>query len=229
VSYSPEGPRLATACVDGTARLWDATTGGLLEIFSGHRARVSSVAFSPDGARLATASDDFTAKLWDVSRGLEIRTFAGHTLRVWRVVFSPDGVHLATGSADGTARIWDTTTGNEVFTLRGQAGVINPIYSRDGTRLSTAATDGSVKVWDALSGRERLMLETSSPSATRAAFSPDGSRLAVASQNNTAGVYFLRQDELVALAQQRVTRGLTPDECQRFLHVDHCPGTITPL
>ncbi len=224
VAFSPDGTRLATAGVDGTARLWDMSTGGMLKVFNGHRARISSVAFSPDGARLATASDDFTAKLWDVSSGLAIRTLAGHTLRVWRVVFSPDGVHLATGSADGTAKIWDTTSGDEVFTLRGQAGVINPTYSRDGTRLASAATDGSVKLWDAFSGRELLMLEPSSSSATRVAFSPDGSRVAVASQNNTAGVYLLRPAELVALAQRRVTRGLTPDECQRFLHFDHCPS-----
>jgi hypothetical protein len=28
----------------------------------------------------------------------------------------------------------------------------------------------------------------------------------------------------VTLAQHRLTRGLTHDECQRFLHLDHCPN-----
>jgi WD40 repeat protein len=224
VAYSPDGTRLATAGVDGTARLWDASTGGLLEVFRGHRARISSVAFSPDGTRLATGSDDFTARLWDTSTGQEIRTLVGHTLRVWRVAFSPDGVHLVTGSADGTAKIWDITTGDEVFTLRGQASVINPVYSRDGMRIATASSDGSVKVWDALSGRELLTLDTSRPGATRASFSADGSRLAVATQNNMAGVYLLQLNELEGLARHRLTRDLAPDECQRFLHVDRCPN-----
>ena len=58
------------------------------------------------------------------------------------------------------------------------------------------------------------------------AFSLDGSRLAVASQNNVAGQYLRRLDDVVTLAQRRLTRGLTPDECQRFLHLDHCPSWL---
>ena len=149
---------------------------------------------------------------------------AAYTLRVWRVVFSPDGTRLATGSADGTAKVWDITTGDELLTLRGQAGVINPTYSRDGMRLATPATDGSVKLWDAVSGRELLTLELPGASVARAAFSPDGSRLAVASQNGVAGVYLVRFEDLVTLAQTRLTRSLTADECQRFLHLDRCPS-----
>jgi hypothetical protein len=30
-------------------------------------------------------------------------------------------------------------------------------------------------------------------------------------------------DELVALARSRVTRSLTAEECQKYLHVDDCP------
>jgi WD40 repeat protein len=120
------------------------------------------------------------------------------------------------------AKVWDVSTGAELFTLSGQAGVINTVYSPDGARVATAATDGSVKVWDAASGRELLTLDLSGAGALRAAFSPDGSRLAVASQNTTTGIYLLRFDDVVDLAQRRVTRTLTADECQQFLHVDSC-------
>jgi hypothetical protein len=30
-------------------------------------------------------------------------------------------------------------------------------------------------------------------------------------------------DELVALARSRVTRSLTTEECQKYLHVEECP------
>jgi WD40 repeat protein len=102
--------------------------------------------------------------------------------------------------------------------------VINVSYSRDGTRLATTATDGSVKVWDASTGRELLALDTPGSAATRAAFSPDGSRLAVARVDNVGGVYLLRIEDLVTLARARLTRSFTPDECQRFLHLDYCPS-----
>jgi hypothetical protein len=31
-------------------------------------------------------------------------------------------------------------------------------------------------------------------------------------------------DDLVALARSKITRGLTAEECQKFLHQDHCPN-----
>jgi WD40 repeat protein len=58
---------------------------------------------------------------------------------------------------------------------------------------------------------------------TGVAFSPDGSQLAVASRDGTARIYLLRLEDLVALAKQRVTRSLTNEECQQYLHMDTCP------
>jgi len=47
--------------------VWDAETGALRAVLSGHAARVSAVDFSRDGATLATASWDGTARLWDLA------------------------------------------------------------------------------------------------------------------------------------------------------------------
>ena len=37
------------------------------------------------------------------------------------------------------------------------------------------------------------------------------------------GIYLLRLEDIVALAKARVTRSLTTDECQKYLHVAACP------
>jgi WD40 repeat protein len=55
------------------------------------------------------------------------------------------------------------------------------------------------------------------------AFSPDARLLATSSWDGTLRFYVLPVDELMALAETRVTRSLTPEECQRFLHQDECP------
>ena len=65
MAFSPDGGRVATASYDGTARLWDASSGKELKVLRGHTSSVTAVAFSPDGSRLATASYDRTARLWD--------------------------------------------------------------------------------------------------------------------------------------------------------------------
>jgi len=54
----------------------------------------------------------------------------------------------------------------------------------------------------------------------------DGSHLATAGGDGTARIYTLKMDELVELAQSRLTRSLTAEECQKYLHTEQCP--ITP-
>lgn len=67
VALSPDGRLVASAGPDNAARLWDAGSGALRAILTGHDARVASVEFSPDGGALVTASWDGTARLWDVA------------------------------------------------------------------------------------------------------------------------------------------------------------------
>ena len=56
------------------------------------------------------------------------------------------------------------------------------------------------------------------------AFSPDGTRLITASRDHTARVYALRFEDLLTIAQSRVTRTLFVEECQKYLHVATCPS-----
>jgi WD40 repeat protein len=196
VSFSPDGKQLATASLDGTAKIWD-----------------------------ATASWDGTAKLWDTFSSQELRTLRGHRNGVGEVAFSPNGKQLATAGGDGTAKLWDASSGQELFTLVGHTNMLNTvIFSPDGTRLATASWDRTARVWDASSGRELSTL-SHTREVMGVAFSPDGTRLATASADRTVRVYVLNIEDLIVLAQTRVTRSLTLEECQKYLHLEQCPPT----
>jgi len=223
VAFSPDGSRLATASLDKTARIWDAVSGKELLTLSGHSDIVLSVAFSPNGKYIATASGDKTIKLWDAVTGKILFSLTGHTDGLQQVVFSPDGTRLATASWDGTAKLWATSSGKELLTLSNHDGsVFGVAFSPDGKTIATASGDKTAKVWDVLTGQELLTLHAPA-GLTSVAFSPDGSQLAVASGDGTARIYLLEIEDLMALARQRITRSLTAEECQQYLHVEQCP------
>ena len=69
VAFSSDGRQILTGSWDGTAKLWDSTSGDLLRTFEGHTNYILSVAFSPDGQRIVTGSRDQTAKVWDAATG----------------------------------------------------------------------------------------------------------------------------------------------------------------
>ena len=189
-SFSPDGARIVTASKDGTARIWDATTGQEILALRGHEGPVSSASFSPDGARVVTTPSDRTARLWDATTGQEILALRGDENSVSSASFSPDGARIVTASTDHTARVWDATTGQEIRALRGHEGPVSSAsFSSDGARIVTASTDYTARVWDATTGQEILALRGHGGPVSSASFSPDGARIVTASWDRTARIW----------------------------------------
>ncbi len=61
--FSPDGQRIVTKSIDGTARIWDAAMGKQIVVLDGFL-----MSLSPDGQLIVTAPLDNTARISDVSR-----------------------------------------------------------------------------------------------------------------------------------------------------------------
>jgi WD40 repeat protein len=144
--------------------------------------------------------------------------------RAWEAAFSPDGRRLVIGGHFGVAKVLDAATGQALLNLSGHTStVLHVAFSPDGSTVATASSDGTAKLWDTITGTELLTLTGHGGLGGGVAFSPDGTRLVTAGADGTARVYLLRLEELIALAKSRVTRSLTPEECQKYLHLKQCP------
>ncbi len=187
--FSPDGTQILTASRDGTARLWDGTTGQEIATLRGHEGPVLSARFSPDGARIVTASYDSTACLWDVKTWQQIGVLQGHGAPVENACFSPDGVSILTASMDGTAKLWNVANPEGVRTFRrNRMGIVtsaNACFSPDGARILTITGDGTVAFWDVTSGHKLAAPPHYEAWTANAAFSPDGFRIITVSFDGT--------------------------------------------
>lgn len=231
VMFSPDGNFIATGGADGVAKLWDGETAELTQLFTGHTEVIHRLSFNPDGSLLATGSWDDTAKIWQVSSGEMLHTLFAGGGDVKSVEFSPDGKLLVTAHEDGIARIWDISmigaeSPNEPYVVRTLAGhnstVWDAAFSPDGKQLATISFDSTVRLWDTQSGNE-LLAWSGNNNGPDLEFSPDGRHLAVSSGDGTVRVFILSLEELISVAESRLTRSFTRSECRKYLHRDTCP------
>jgi WD40 repeat protein len=205
VACNPDGTRIASASQDQTIKLWDARSGAELATLRGHTNEVNSVAYSPDGTRLASASHDNTVRLWDARNGTLLATLRGHTTGVTSVAYSCDGTRLASDSGDDTVKLWDPRSGAEIATLRGAGRIV--AYRPDGMHMASAS-GGAVKLWDARSSNEVVTLGGHIHGVTSVVYSPDGTRLASASMDQTVKLWDARSGMEVSTLRGH-THGVT--------------------
>jgi WD40 repeat protein len=86
--------------------VWDAETGTLLAILTGHTGRVNDASFSADGKRIITFSQDDTARVWNAESGMLLGTLTGHSDQVYKAAISPNGKRIVTAGADNMVRVY---------------------------------------------------------------------------------------------------------------------------
>jgi WD40 repeat protein len=168
---------------------------------------VNDFAWSPDRSRLAVGFEDGTASVWDVATGQLLFDLPPHDGQFHWLTYSPDGTQLASTSSLQTARLLDATNGRQLLTLSDSV-FFKGIFSPDGTLLAfnTPLISG-VDVWQlevAADGTPVSNLKANLREHTNVVFamdfSPDGTRLATASRDQTVRIWDpLTAEELLIL------------------------------
>jgi WD40 repeat protein len=200
VAFSPDGHFLATGAGDynrsdvpGEVKIWDVATGHELRSLIGHSGCVWDVAYSRDGRRIASAGGELVGgpgelMLWDAATGLLVRPFpVSRGFGVHCLAFHPDGSLLAAPGGRGEISFWEVATGQVRPVLEGNGSILfAAAFDPRGARLATYAYGDLICRVRELSGTSRPReLAGHTNDVMSIAFSPDGRRIASASQDRT--------------------------------------------
>ncbi|KAF9910337.1 Coatomer subunit beta' [Linnemannia zychae] len=102
----------ASACVDGTVKVWSLGSSVANFTLDGHEKGVNWVDYYYGGEKpyMITAGDDSLVKVWDYQNKTCVQTLEGHTQNVTFAVFHPDLPIIISGSEDGAVKIWHANT-----------------------------------------------------------------------------------------------------------------------
>jgi WD40 repeat protein len=109
LAVSPDGTKVAGACLDTFIRIWDAKTGQELSCWKGHADRATGVAWVLGGKGVVSCGFDHTVRLWDPATGANLAVLASHAGPVVRVVASPDGTRVLSLGQVGSLCMWKLT------------------------------------------------------------------------------------------------------------------------
>lgn len=185
VAFSPDGKTIASTFQKGAVRLWQLSTGELLDTLENSTGYTSgSLIFSPDGSLLLSAAADNVIRAWQIPGGKLVHTFRGddgYSLNgmVDSMSISPDGSLLATTDGYETVWIWRIATGELLHKLDGN----HVAFSPDGNTLAVGkdsyTEDPLVMLWQVSDWTLINTISSSKGMIVNMVFSPDGKTLLI--------------------------------------------------
>lgn len=205
IDWNSMDTRLAIASDDTTVRIWE-SEAPFVEL-NGHESAPVDIAWNSDSTLVATASADGTARIWNALDGKQVAVLEGHESPLTDLEWSPDSTQLATSASfydetdpplkDKTVRLWTVSNLAVQHLLRQDRDVKDFAWhpGKPGV-LATIAYDGTARLWDTGLGKEIRKAEVKGsragedePLLNDAAWSPDGSHLAIGLSNGQVAIW----------------------------------------
>ena len=205
---------LVSGSADGTLIVWSTVTGEKLRRLRGHRGIVNSVSATRSASgHIASASDDGRVLIWDVDAKHPVDSIEfGYPITA--IEWSDDATQLFVGGLDNAIHAVDVATKQRHYSLLGHTDTVASVaLCRTGTHLVSAGLDDSVRVWDVRPyappkrpgerGSPRLFRTLTGMASgfehilIKAAWSPDGERVASGGADRTSNLWDVEQGAML--------------------------------
>ncbi len=200
--FDSSGTRFLTASLDGTASVWNASSGELIRVLRFHEKPVEFARFSPNGKQIAIAARDGSVSIVKDSGELvrKLSGFAGHV--IWVDWLDDDRV---VGVSSWFVKAFRVSTGDALASHRtaGKGHLAAAARNSQGDLVVAGDSVGGVQVFGLEDSTIRTHFEGRTEIRT-IEFSPDGKRVLVANLRR-AYVRDLATKEIV-LRLERIKR-----------------------
>ena len=171
--FSPDGSYVLTNGSNAPTRIWDITTGQLLDRSFHDQQPTSFLDCSPDSQSIVTVSSS-GVELWNVNAGE--RLLLEMPERTNTAVMSPNGQSFVSVSIDNTTHLWEVSRREHRSVPRHLARTIRTIsFSPDSKLFLTTSDDHIAQLWQTSDCRRcGQPFELPARIYHAAAFSPDG-------------------------------------------------------
>jgi WD40 repeat protein len=156
IVFSRSGNLVLTAAWDGTARLWDTSTGREIARFVDVKGRMSTAGFSQDDRWIATSLNDKVLRLWKIPEQLDsaqpVVVQASESIvlsentQIGTMRFMPNAMVLAATSSTGEVRLWHLPDGKLRAVFQGsESPLVQIAFAKDS--LTGLGTNGNILTW----------------------------------------------------------------------------------
>lgn len=191
--WNKKGNRIITSDIpylEGTANLWDASSGELLNSFQ-HNAGIDPQ-LNPDESQIMTGGGDGNVQIWDVQSG-ELILSLPHNDNVYDGQWNKDGSQILTNSEDGIVKVWDAVDGRVLYTFEHEGPAWEAKWNEEESQIIVASGGGitihpsRVQIWE-IYPNALLTIQETTP-IREARWNKDGSQFLLRTADSAVKIF----------------------------------------